>query len=304
MFEGDDGFWHYKCFVCDTQGGDEIAFLVKHLGISRREAIKLYLEMAGFPPSRPPKSCEYPQSLASRKFPPSRRSPESPESPECLGYPMSNGQGLDGEVEKELQRLAASNACTERSIAKKRLWKLLRDVRAVDERIGRKLSNRELMPAFDEWHRLSQPFLDPAKTRDGYLAKFFAGLEKVRVPTGDGDTIKKALEGVWKLAPSELPMIPGCENAPESWRRIAALHRELSRLCGNGIYFLSYRDAAKAYDGLSHQSAYTITFALARLGVIKIVRIGDVRPNGRASEFRYLLSETENRVEEDAGFEL
>src|SRR5207249_3335170 len=80
--------------------------------------------------------------------------------------------------------------------------------------------NRELMPAFDEWHRLSQPFLDPAKTRDGYLAKFFAGLEKVRVPTGDGDTIKKALEGVWKLAPSELPMIPGCENAPESWRRI------------------------------------------------------------------------------------
>ncbi|HEU0050226.1 MAG TPA: hypothetical protein VFQ43_21735 [Nitrososphaera sp.] len=49
---------------------------------------------------------------------------------------MSNGQGLDGEVEKELQRLAASNACTERSIAKKRLWKLLRDLRAVDERIG------------------------------------------------------------------------------------------------------------------------------------------------------------------------
>ena len=39
VFEGDDGFWHYKCFVCDSSGGDEIAFLVKHFNISRREAI-------------------------------------------------------------------------------------------------------------------------------------------------------------------------------------------------------------------------------------------------------------------------
>jgi hypothetical protein len=38
--------------------------------------------------------------------------------------------------------------------------------------------------------------------------------------------------------------------------------------------------------------------------VIKIVRIGDARPNGKASEFRYLLSQTEGGEEEDAGFEL
>jgi hypothetical protein len=45
VFKGDDGFWHYKCFVCDMQGGDEIAFLVKHFDISQREAIKRYLDM-------------------------------------------------------------------------------------------------------------------------------------------------------------------------------------------------------------------------------------------------------------------
>jgi len=46
-------------------------------------------------------------------------------------------------------------------------------------------------------------------------------------------------------------------------------------------YFLSYRDTAKVCDGLSHQEAHTITFALASLGVIKIVSKGDAGLNGR-----------------------
>jgi hypothetical protein len=65
VFKGEDGFWHYKCFVCDSRGGDEIAFLVKHFGISRREAIKRYLDLAGFPPKSPPKSHEYLNSSVS-----------------------------------------------------------------------------------------------------------------------------------------------------------------------------------------------------------------------------------------------
>src|SRR5215831_1482555 len=62
VFKGDDGFWHYKCFVCDSSGGDEIAFLVKHFSISRGEAIKRYLEMAGFPAHVPKTSHESPKS--------------------------------------------------------------------------------------------------------------------------------------------------------------------------------------------------------------------------------------------------
>lgn len=77
--------------------------------------------------------------------------------------------------------------------------------------------------------------------------------------------------------------------------RVAALHRELSRLCAGKTYFLSCRDTAKVFPGLSHQTAYNINLALAQLGVIKIVSAGDPRPNGgKATEFRYLLSQSEN----------
>jgi hypothetical protein len=227
--------------------------------------------------------------------------PESPELPVSHVSPVSNGQG----PEKALKAFAARNACTERNTARKRRWQLVRDLRALEKGIGRELIIGELMVVFGEWHRLSRPFLDPAKTQDEYLAMFLAELRKVRVPTGEGDTIRKALEAVSKLADSELPMIPGMPDAPESWRRLAALHRELSRLAANGTYFLSYRDAAKVCDGLSHQFAHTITFALARLGVIKIVRKGRARLNGgKAAEFRYLLSQTENGAEDDEGFDL
>ena len=56
--------WQWKCQV-GCGHGDEIALLVKHFGISRREAIKRYLEMAGFPPRAASKSREYPASPAS-----------------------------------------------------------------------------------------------------------------------------------------------------------------------------------------------------------------------------------------------
>jgi hypothetical protein len=38
-----------------------------------------------------------------------------------------------------------------------------------------------------------------------------------------------------------------------------------------------------------------INLALAQVGVIKIVRVGDPRPNGKASQFRYLLHVAEQK---------
>src|SRR4026208_2538362 len=102
-----------------------------------------------------------------------------------------------------------------------------------------------------EWYRLSQPFLDPAKTYDLYLAALVAALRKVRVPTGEGETIQKALKAVEKLSPSQLPVVRGPPNASKSWRRVAAVHRELSRSCRGNTYFLSCRHGALAHFGLS-----------------------------------------------------
>jgi hypothetical protein len=304
IFQGKGGFWFWKCHAGCGEG-DEILFLRKLKGVSMTEAMNLYLDMAGFPANPPPKSHEYSSVSSVSKSRESLSvlvsgSPECPECPESPVSPVSNGQGPDGKEQKALKALATRNACTERSTARKRRFKLVRDLRAVEKGIGRELEIVELMPAFDEWHRLSQPFLDPAKTRDDYLAAFLAELRKVRVPTGEGDTLRKAVEAVSKLSASELPVIPGMPEAPESWRRVAGLHCELSRRSDGKTYFLSCRDAAKVYDGLSHQAAYTITLALARLGVIKIVCKGKAGSNsGEAAEFRYLLPESESGEEGD-----
>jgi len=295
VFHSKDGKgWQWKCHVgCGY--GDEIAFLEKHFGISRREAIQRYLEMAGFPAQRPPESREYP-SVSSVSESRQCLGISVSESPECPVSPVSNGQGLD----EELKGVSVRNACNERRTAKKGLWQLARDVRAVEKRNGRRLANSELMQLFDEWYRLSQPFLDPAKPREDYLAAFLAKPAKVRFPTGEGDTLNKALGAVSKLSISELPLIPRIPNAPERLRRIAALHRELSRLCGGKTYFLTCRDTAKAVPGLSHQAAWNVNDALAQLGVIEIVRRGDPRSGGKASQFRYLLSQSGNGTTEIA----
>ena len=234
---------------------------------------------------------------------PLTKSPECPESPESHVspvHPMSNGQEPEKDLlaEKDLKGLATRNACTAHNTARKRRWQLVRDLKAVELRWGA-LDTTEPILTFDQWYRLSMPFLDSQKTRDDYMALFLAEFGKVRVPTGEGKTITEALACVSGLSCFKLPMISNLPDAPESWRRIAALHRDLSRRSANGIYFLTCRDAAKAFPGLSHQTAYNINLALAQLGVVEIVHKGDARPTGgRASQFRYLLHKADNAAHE------
>ena len=44
----------------------------------------------------------------------------------------------------------------------------------------------------------------------------------------------------------------------------------------------------KLIPALNKDSANTINRALDRLGVIKLLRVGNARPGGNASEFRYV----------------
>jgi hypothetical protein len=245
-----------------------------------------------------PKSPEYP------KYP---KSPEFPKSPECSCVscvsvsPVSEGQGLDKELEKELRGLATRNACTRsEDVSEKKRFKLARSVSGFQVKLGRKLDPAELKQVLSEWYRLSQSFLNPAETCDDHFTMFLAELAKVREPAREDDKLEKALEDVSKLSVEQLPTISGWPNAPEEHRRIAALHRELSRVRGGTIYFLDYRSAAKACNGLNHQKAHTITGALVTLGVIGIVSKGKAGLNSRqAAEFRYLLPQNAGHVNDD-----
>lgn len=234
------------------------------------------------------------QSIASHELSGSHECPV-PLSFCVFESPVSEGQVVSEDAAAVLRSLAAQNACTEVNTARKRLWKLLRDLKAIEEGTGRELDVGDILMVFNEWYRQSQPFLDPSKTYDDYLTEFLAGFSKVRMPTGKGDTINKAVAAVAQLSVSELPIIPGLPNASEPMRRLAGLHREISRLTGGNTYFLGCRDAAKACPGLTHQKANQINRALTRLGVVKIVRVGDERPNGKATEFRYLLPQTDGK---------
>src|SRR5262245_51645924 len=111
-------------------------------------------------------------------------------------FPVSEGQEVSAKAEAVLKALAAQNACTEANTGRKRLWKLLRDLKGVEEGTGRELEVADVLLVFNEWYRQSQPLLDHAKTYDDYLTDFLAGFSKVRVPTGKGDTINKALAAV------------------------------------------------------------------------------------------------------------
>ena len=96
-----------------------------------------------------------------------------------------------------------------------------------------------------------------------------------------------AVESSHELSRDQLPIIPGKPNAPENWRKLTALHYELARLRSTPTYFLSYRDAAKVFDGLTHQQAFDITGALCMLGAIEFVSKGKAGLNSRkAAEFR------------------
>jgi hypothetical protein len=248
------------------------------------------------------KSPEYPKYPESAKALNVLKSPKLP-CVSCVSVsPVSEGQGVNGELEKELRRLATRNACTSAGdVPEKKRFKLARDLAAVQKRIGRDLTLAEIKRTCDKWEGASTPFLG-WDDDDHHFTKLLAELTKVRVPTGEGETLNKGLETVCKLSLSQLPQIPGYPGAPENWRRIAALHRELSRPSANGTHFLSYRAAAKACVGLSHQQAYDITGALVREGVIKIVKKGKAGLNsGKAAEFRYLLPQSATGAEEDDG---
>ena len=196
--------------------------------------------------------------------------------------------------------LAANYAATDKSNAWRKRFQLARAIRGIEKGLtnGKKLEQRYVKFVFDEWLRLSQQHLDQDKTYDDHYTRFEAELDKVRVPAGSkSDILNEAIDLVLKLQPNELPEIPDVPDAPMSWRLVAALHREMSRLSGSGEYYLSHRSAARVCQGVSLSTVHAIAGALSRHGVIEIISRGRAGEKGKASVFRYLLPIEDQEIE-------
>lgn len=186
------------------------------------------------------------------------------------------------EFESDLFITAASLASVNRGESRSNLFKLVRAILAFENKGGSNIRNE----LFDVWYEKSRGNLDPAKTSAEYRADYLRKFHKVRVVPGQNDTLNSAIKAALLEAP---PEIPGATDAPPDWRLVAAVCRELQRTAGVAPFFLSARSAAKIVGAIYPMIGQRILDAFVDFGVLKRHRIGDARPGGKASEFKYLL---------------
>src|SRR5262249_26079908 len=141
-----------------------------------------------------------PQLPAMPPVPQKHPLPPAPPIPQLHLSPLSNGQ----ELEEQLKTLAGRNAVGLGDKEAEKRWQLARDERAIELAIERELTIAEQTLMLDEWIRLS---IVDSRKHEEQLAAFLAEVRKVRVPSGEGDTVNKAADRVSKLSSSQLVQI-------------------------------------------------------------------------------------------------
>ncbi len=201
-------------------------------------------------------------------------------------------QGWRGEEKgkisiESLLEIADSVACHEKGKAHSLQFELARNVRRFEMEHGR-LSNNELRRIHRRWFSASTA-LPMELTEVESFGDFIDRLRKVRIiPGTTGDTLLLAKERALSLP---LPAIPGFIDAPDSMRKIAALHRELQRASNSAPHFCT-AEHAREFAGLKHKiEAHRIQLRLAddRMGVLRCVKRGDPHKGGRPTLWLFLL---------------
>ena len=166
-------------------------------------------------------------------------------------------------------------------------YELARAVAGLQLCLGRQLSFDERATALNAWYEKSKVFT--MMEYDEQLALFMKELKTVKKPIGGDVAFRRMVQAVAKLPANELPVISAFKGAPEIWRRVAALHRELARQAKGGVYPLSSRDTASAL-GWEHQSAHALNDVLVELRVIEKAENGAAgKRKGVATKWCYLL---------------
>jgi hypothetical protein len=195
----------------------------------------------------------------------------------------------DASTHVTLRALGERCACPKKGNERRSRFELAREVRAFAQCLGRQLSFGEQVTAFNGWYEKGKPNM--TTDYDNQLALFLREQASVKKPKGGDVEFRRMVLTVAKLPVSELPVISAFEGeAPETWRRVAALHREKARQAKGGVYELSSRDTANALEGWDHQAAHALNDVLAEAGVIKKAENGAAgKQRGKATKWRYLL---------------
>jgi hypothetical protein len=211
----------------------------------------------------------------------------------------NDDQGWKGKERKEISlpliansfdlfKIANSLACRENGKGHRAQFQLARYVRRLEMDTGQPLNNDELRDVHRRWFSASTALPAEATEAEAF-GEFIDRLRKVRIiPGTTGDTLRLAKQRARTLP---LPEIPGFTDAPDSMRKIAALHRELQRASNGAPHFCTAEDA-REFAALKHKTeAHRIQLRLAddRLGVLRCVKRGVPRKGGKPTLWLYLL---------------
>ena len=163
-----------------------------------------------------------------------------------------------------------------------RLFDLARAIKAVETKQGSPYPIHMLRAAFNKWHARAKPFLRTDLSDDDYWMEFLDAYENAKHPLGV-DVVKLAWEAAQK---APVPVEATVFSTPEI-QKLAALCREMQRLCGASAFFLSGRTVQNLFGQPNHTNAARWLRGLRQAKILEVVDLGGP-DTMKATRFRYL----------------
>jgi len=288
-----NGRWRFKCHWCDVSG-DEIDFLQKVDGITKREAIIRYAELAGISPQGPnrtqdPKDAKDAKDFEDTQDTNDTKDANTPNTPQSTPQSWPQNRGKETVI---LELVKLGKKYSKSSFNDRRAFMLASNARTLESRYG-ELSLELKKVAYDAATEKIKP-----EKRYALLKTYLAAFKKVQNPMAD-NLIIAALSKVADMGLRELPEIPGLPLACEADRRILALHREMHALIGGKEYFLGRRNIQEAMRGkMNRYEAINACEMLEMYGLIQILDRGTPGKGQGEGAARYRYIGSENTEEE------
>ena len=139
----------------------------------------------------------------------------------------------------------------------------------------------KLRPYVVRWHKAALPFIQ-TKPFDETWADFVDGWERVQF-AGQGP-LELALA---RADNGTLPPQAAAYETPQL-RRLVALCRELGALDTTGLFYLGSRSAASVLQVIDASTVHRWLKMMAADCIIQVVEVGENRPGGRATRYRWM----------------